>query len=74
MRACVHTVELGKGNLDSRSLVDNHTIRVVSGSICWRQKTFTRLCIGPVLTQAEGIEEGWEQLRCEHIKETLYVK
>jgi hypothetical protein len=68
---CAYSMMLERGTKRGRH-PDDQVIRVVTGSVNWRQKTLQRICIGPI----EGVEviDAWEKLKCEHIQEDLYVQ
>lgn len=82
-----YSMMLERGTVNGRHK-DDQVIRVVTGAINWRQRTVGKVCVGPpqVVRSEEGIgagtgkvvvveggPEGWERIRCRHMKKDLYV-
>ena len=69
---CAYSMQLERG--DQRAPhPDDQVIRVITGSINWRQRTLRRVCLG-ILPATDGADLSWEELQCDHLKEKLYVK
>lgn len=69
---CAYVMQVQRGD-KAAARSDDNVIRVLNGHINWRQKTYSRLCIGPVQPPV-GVEDGWESLRCNLFKRRIYVK
>lgn len=68
---CAYSMMLERGTGRARH-PDDQVIRVVTGAVNWRQRTLGRVCLGPV--EGAEVADGWERLKCVHIKEGLYVQ
>lgn len=68
---CAYSMMLERGTQRGRH-PDDQVIRVVTGTVNWRQRTVNRVCIGPVA--GGSIADGWEKLRCAHINEDLFLQ
>ena len=69
---CAYVMKLERGDA-GKAREDDKVIRVVSGSVHYQQKIFSRVCMGPPQS-VNSLEEGWQGIKCEHWKEKLYVK
>jgi hypothetical protein len=68
---CAYSLKLERGDM-GKPHPDDHVIRVVNGSMNWRQKVLKRVCLGPV--EVGPYEESWESIKAEHLTERLFVK
>ena len=68
---CAYSMMLERGDKRAKH-PDDQVIRVVTGSINWRQKTLNRVCLGQVETPDTDV--SWDSIQCNHFTERLYVK
>ncbi|KPI41099.1 uncharacterized protein AB675_7925 [Cyphellophora attinorum] len=67
-----YSMMLEKGNKNGRRSKDDQVLRVVTGSVCWKQRALRKVCLGkPVYREGVHTNEQWEKIECEHLSEPL---